>query len=259
MMQDETMPRFVTTQDIMKKLCVSRNFVTRNITHVVKRIEIPGRSSICFEEADWRNWLMQHASFTRQTQYIDLEVYRTECPPGEFSMAKLIGVTPRDYNNKLRGQYPYVNVEPFDFWDKKLIFPKNYENESGKKLSAEMCYRDMFDQGAVKIQLGPQKTMFYIPDHNASDFFVGADWIPWQGCLYQLNQNKEEQNAERPSGEFELIIRSSPDMREDIISSLRKSFNIKRVLKGMKEIPPEDLSVSDCYICAISAPASKEK
>lgn len=64
-----------------------------------------------------------------------------------------------------------IPVKPFDFWDKKLYFPKEYyqedtPDENSKPLTAEKCYRDMFLAGAIKIQLGKQKTMFYIPDED---------------------------------------------------------------------------------------------
>lgn len=70
-------------------------------------------------------------------------------------------------SHRNRTAIPPIPVQPFDFWDEQLYFPKAYyrgeEKGEGVPLTAEECYRDMFLAGAIKIQRGRQKTMFYIP------------------------------------------------------------------------------------------------
>lgn len=240
----------ISTQDIMKKLCVSRTYVTNNITHTVKHLDNPRSSLVIFDEDELRKWLMQHATFTRQTQYIDLDAYAKKhiLHHTQYSLEDIIGQVPRIYDHKQRGLHPYIAVKPFDFWDKPLIFPKNYIDENGNKKSAEMCYRAMFDEGAIKIQLGPQKTMFYVPEHKESDFFVGADWIPLVGCKFLLNEKSPCNDYDPDVQEFQLTFSSVPHMQKEIISALRKVFNIKRIIPG--ETSPSSYS-QDCFVCTI--------
>ena len=258
-MEQDTAVPIVTTQGIMRRLRISRNYVTRNITHVVKQAANPYASTtIYFDEAALRRWLMQHATFTRQTIYIDLNMYLQDPALDNPKYEALIGKIPEKYDNKRRGLYPYIPVEPFDFWDKPLIFPKEYIDASGKKVSAEMCYREMFDQGAIKIQLGRQKTMFYIPPHNPDDFFVCADWIPMKGCQYLLNEDKKKKHPPLPKEEIQILLDCPLHLRSAAITALRKGFNIKRVLP-YPAAPTEDQPVQDCYICTIKPkPAAKD-
>ena len=70
----------------------------------------------------------------------------------------------------MRTTLPAIPAPKFDIWSErsKLIFPKEYHADlSDPKspiLSAEICYRDMYLAGAYKIQLGKQKTMFYLDE-----------------------------------------------------------------------------------------------
>ena len=240
----------ISTQDIMRKLCVSRTYVTNNITHTVKHLDNPRSSLVIFDETELRKWLMQHATFTRQTQYIDLDAYAKKhiLHHTRYSAEDIIGQVPRIYDHKQRGLYPYTKVKPFDFWDKPLIFPKNYTDVNGNKKSAEMCYRAMFDEGAIKIQLGLQKTMFYIPAHKESDFFVSADWIPLVGCKFLFEETPPCNDQDPDDREFQLTFASSPLMQKEIISALRKVFNIKRIIPG--ELSSTSYS-QDYFICTM--------
>lgn len=240
----------ISTQDIMRKLCVSRTYVTNNITHTVKHLDNPRSSLVIFDEKELRNWLMQHATFTRQTQYIDLNAYAKKhiLHHTRYSAEDIIGQVPRIYDHKQRGLYPYIAVKPFDFWDKPLIFPKNYTDVDGNKKSAEMCYRATFDEGAIKIQLGPQKTMFYVPAHKETDLFVGADWMPMVGCKFLLNEKPPCNDHDPDVQEFRLTFSSEPHMQKEIISALHKVFNIKKIITG--EIPSSS-TTQYRYICTI--------
>ena len=250
----QDMKSAISTQDIMNKLCVSRNYVTRNITHVVKRIENPYSSLIWFDTMDLRKWLIQHATFTQQTKYVDLAIYMKDSALDCPSRQKVLGSVPPAYDDKRRGQYPHIPVKPFDFWDKPLVFPKNYTNNTGRRLSAEMCYREMFRQGAIKIQLGSQKTMFYIPEHSTDEQLVSADWIPMKGCQYLLKKNISNKKNDRQNEEFDIIFNAPPEKRAAIISALRKGFNIKRILPPLDELSETSCSL-DRYVCTIKVPS----
>lgn len=212
--------------DIMSKLKLSRNYITRNISHVVKQVKVNNDgtpvkgSAVVFDGEDLRRWLINKATFTRQTRRIDLYAYMKRyhvtnpkrmlgmLPPTPDKKDRLSAKRLAEHSEIIlsetkRSAIQPIEVEPFDFFDKKLIFPKEYyhteeDRRNDKKASSEICYRDMYLAGAIKIQLGLQKTMFYIPEEddlppleelvrqpiNSPDYpLVTADWEPGTGSV----------------------------------------------------------------------------
>ena len=122
--------------------------------------------------------LVQKCTFTRQTRRINLEHelqnYIKE-HPNDYRIKsrdfeeQFIGKI-RDYTIVKRSKLPPIPLKSSDFWEFPLIFPKGYtqgdDSPDAKTKNAEICYRDIFKAGAIKIQLGRQRTMFYIPEEK---------------------------------------------------------------------------------------------
>ena len=200
----------ISISELMKKLKLSRNYITRNITHCVEHIEeAPAKGArVIYNACHLREYLAQKCTFTRQTRRINLEreiQQFADKHPDDKRLRKstfredFIGKIP-DWNNVKRSELPAIPLKATDFWDFPLIFPKEYtqgnESPDAIRKSAEICYRDMFKIGAIKIQLGRQKTMFYIPydegvclpplnqlskinNTEETCFLVPADWEPF--------------------------------------------------------------------------------
>ncbi len=158
----------VSAQEVADRLKVSRNYVQKNIQPFVYSVRQKNGSetTVYFDKDELCCWLISNASFSRQTWRFkkgDPEPKKDENEPELIPYRR----------NKVMA----VPVLPFDFWDLPLIFPKDYHRPfSGKVSSAELCYRDMFKAGAIKIQLGTQKTMFYIPGLNSNDPKAVQEW-----------------------------------------------------------------------------------
>ena len=208
-------PKGITINELSSRLRLSRNFITRNITHCVEHVEdFPSKGSIVkYNEAQLRDHLKHLCTFSRQTKRIDLEKelkrYAAQHPDDQRIKEinfrdQFIGRIPHWGSTPKRTLYPAIPLQTVDFWDYPLIFPKDYtqgnESPEAERVTAELCYRDMFKIGAIKIQLGRQKTMFYIPKDEGVDlpplnelsslsyrdehcFLVPADWTPfYEGC-----------------------------------------------------------------------------
>lgn len=158
----------ISAQELADRLRVSRHYVTKNIQPHIRsyRGENSSVTSIYFDKKELCHWLMHNATFSRQTWR-----FKEGSPlPKKGS-----------YNPPLvpyqRNKVIAVPVLPFDFLDLPLIFPKEYHRpDSDKVTSAEICYRDMFKAGAIKIQLGSKKTMFYIPELDSNDPEAILEW-----------------------------------------------------------------------------------
>ena len=103
-----------------------------------------------------REWLLHSAQFQRQTILLPPE--KEDAHNKELKQYTDIS-TEWDLCNTRRKKWPYRYVQPFDFWNLDLVFPKTDDRYMYK----EECYRDMFSLGAVKITMGKNKTMFYLP------------------------------------------------------------------------------------------------
>ena len=215
-------PRGITINELSSRLKLSRNFITRNITHCVEHVEeFPSKGAVVqYNESQLREHLKRICTFSRQTRRIDLEKELNtyvEQHPDDARIKEsnfrdqFIGDIPRWDSQPKRSLFPPIQLPTTDFWDFPLIFPKEYtqgdDSPEAERVTAELCYRDMFKIGAIKIQLGRQKTMFYIPkdegvflpplnklselgyrDENC--FLVPADWTPfYKGCK-QLPQTR---------------------------------------------------------------------
>lgn len=200
----------ISISELMEKLKLSRNYITRNITHCIPHLEdSPSKGArVIFDAYSLRQYLAQKCTFTRQTRRINLEQEIQQFAakhPQDKRLKKssfredFIGKIP-DWNKVKRSELPAIPLKSTDFWELPLVFPKEYtqgdESPDAIRKSAEICYRDMFKIGAIKIQLGRQKTMFYIPydegvylpalnqlskinNHEETCFLVPADWEPF--------------------------------------------------------------------------------
>ena len=147
-------------KEIMHRLQVSRNFITRNIDPFVpsQKIITSAGSIVCYNKPALRRWLKEKATFTQLTRRITTAEYKkldASAKEGQYLIDPLH-----------RTLLTPVPVKSMDIWDLPLIFPKDYHGsrrDLNRITPPELCYRDMFKAGAIKIQLGRQKTMFYIP------------------------------------------------------------------------------------------------
>ena len=200
----------ISINELASHLRLSRNYITRNITHCVKHVEkFPAKGAVVrYDERDLRAYLTHICTFSRQTKRINLEKefqdYIKQHPDDKRRkdsdfQRKFIGKIPK-LKEIQRSEIPFIPLEAMDFWEFPLIFPQEYSqgdnSPEAKRKTAELCYRDMFKIGAIKIQLGRQKTMFYIPKeegvhlpplkelsfldyHDPNCFLVPADWKPF--------------------------------------------------------------------------------
>lgn len=172
--KDDSTPRLsldqaISAQEVADRLRVSRHYVNQNIQPHIRAYcwEKSSNTSVYFEKRELRHWLMINAYFSRQTWR-----FKEGNPPPERGKHKPPLIPYQ------RNKVPSVLVMPFDFLDLPLIFPKEYRRPGSDKVtSAEICYRDMFKAGAVKIQLGTKKTMFYIPGLDSNDPKAIQEWV----------------------------------------------------------------------------------
>lgn len=202
-------PPGVTINDILNKLRVSRSFITRNISPFVPHSESKHskKAIVYFDENDFREWLRSHATFTRQTCRIPRKLY-DEIPSYQL----------RPLNPLKRNETEAMPVKSHDFWDLSLIFPKEYHGDRHditRLSSSEICYRDMYKTGAVKIQLGSQKTMFYIPDPSTSYGQSGS--LKFLTDPYDI-----QQLADLPLDDSEFPLVAAYNMPENISHILEK-------------------------------------
>ncbi len=262
----------ISISELTEKLKLSRNYITRNITHCIPHLEeSPSKGArVIFDETTLRDYLVQKCTFTRQTRRINLEreiqKYIAAHPNDERLQKStfredFIGKIP-DWNKAKRSELPAIPLKATDFWDFSLIFSKEYtqgdESPDAPRKSAEICYRDMFKIGAIKIQLGRQKTMFYIPydedvclpplnqlskinNNDETCFLVPADWEPfYQG-------HKEPSSQDSTISKIQITITADEKNFDQglIEKALRKGFALEHVLSH--NIAPADNQVSVTY------------
>lgn len=158
----------ISAQELADLLRVSRHYINKNIQPHIRsyRRENSSNTFVYFDKKELRYWLMLNADFSRQTWR-----FKGGDPPPQK------GTYTPPLIPYQRNKVPSVPVLPFDFLDLPLIFPKEYRRpDSDKVTSAEICYRDMFKAGAIKIQLGSKKTMFYIPGLDSNDPKAIQEW-----------------------------------------------------------------------------------
>ena len=151
---------FISIYKVMEKLNVRRNYIYNRILPAVAHVK-KGRYTYIDEES-LRLWLKNTAEFSRQTVWIadsNFNNYQRKLP--ERLRRNNFGDV-RNYSRK-RSALPFRSVKPFDFWDMDLIHPalvvpKIYPTD-------EILYREMFLNGAIKITLGRNKTMFYLEEN----------------------------------------------------------------------------------------------
>ena len=238
----------ISINEIITRLKISRNYITRNITHSVKHIEeSPSKGSkVLFDSKMLREYLTKKATFSSQTKRIDIfqemdKYMRYAHKQKRPDCDKFLGNIP-DMSTVSRRDIPAVKYAPTDFWDFPLIFPKEYSrgnmSPDAPKFDPEICYRDMFKAGAVKIQLGSQKTMFFIPGARSlielinthvkdpSCFLVPADWEPF----YKGLSLSDDAEAKPTQIEIHITGESKTFDYAAVERALRKGFAIDQAL-----------------------------
>lgn len=213
----------ITKEEIAERLKVSQSYITMHILKSVKRIDNNSYHPI-FDLDDLREHLVSQSTFTRQTKRInikkEIQMYMLENPNATRpDINEFLGDVPdlMEFVSK-RKKIPSIPLAPSDFWDINLIFPKNYKRD-GVRVADELCYRDMFKAGAIKIKLGNQKTMFYIPGDRSPQellatpiddpkcFLVPADWKPfYKGVELQENSVLKKQESAIDSNERYFLL-----------------------------------------------------
>lgn len=234
----------VTIAEITEKLKVSRDYVSKKIAPYLELSQqyltssATGKTVVFYNGRKFRKWLMDHAEFTRQTRRIHVSQLAASYAASEQELLGRIPVPMPDGRRKERivakpQDMPYISerhrqeistihVRPFDFFDCNLFFPKEYyrtpaQKEGGQPQTSEICYRDMFLAGAIKIQLGKQKTMFYIPEidelppidelrkikiDDTQLPLVPAAWLPKVGYVVaEREQSPEQEQREKDEEE----------------------------------------------------------
>ena len=263
--------RGISIYDLMERLKLSRNYITRNITHCVDHIEAaPSKGTpVIYNEAMLRDYLARKSTFTRQTRRINLEHellnYIKEHPNDERIKShdfeeQFIGKIP-DWTKAKRSELPSIPQRSMDFWDFPLIFPKEYtqgdDSPDAAVKTAEICYRDMFKAGAIKIQLGRQKTMFYIPSDREVDmpplnllsrtkyddrhfFLVPADWEPF----YKGHTAQSAPNSTLAKIEITINADSSEICQSLLENALRKGFQLDHILEHKKGLDDRHMAIT---------------
>ena len=167
--------RGISINELISRLKLSRNYITRNITHCVDHIEAaPSKGTpVIYNEAMLRDYLARKSAFTRQTRRINLEHelqnYIKKHPNDERIKShdfeeQFIGKIP-DWTKAKRSELPYIPQRSRDFWDFPLIFPKEYtqgdDSPDAATKTAEICYRDMFKAGAVNTARQAENHVLY--------------------------------------------------------------------------------------------------
>ena len=276
--------RGISINELISRLKLSRNYITRNITHCVDHIEAaPSKGTpVIYNEAMLRDYLARKSAFTRQTRRINLEHelqnYIKKHPNDERIKShdfeeQFIGKIP-DWTKAKRSELPYIPQRSRDFWDFPLIFPKEYtlgdDSPDAATKTAEICYRDMFKAGAVKIQLGRQKTMFYIPLDREVDmpplnqlsrakyddrhfFLVPADWEPF----YKGHTAQAATSSSLSKIEITIHADSSEISQTLLEKALRKGFQLYNIVGH--ENSPDDKHMIITYQASIKKDPPQER
>ena len=273
----------ISINDLMERLKLSRNYIIRNITHCVEHIEeAPSKGArVIYNEYQLRKYLMQKSTFTRQTRRINLEHelqnYIKE-HPNDYRIKshdfeeQFIGKIP-DWTKAKRSELPCIPLKSTDFWDFPLIFPKEYtqgdDSPEAPTKTAEICYRDMFKAGAIKIQLGRQKTMFFIPNEHKVDvpplnqlsrtkyddrhfFLVPADWKPF----YEGHTAQTAPSSTLAKIEITIKADSSEISQALLESTLRKGFQLDHILSHEKGLDDSHMIIT--YQASVKKDPPKE-
>ena len=245
-------PGTVSIDQLMNRLKLSKSFIVQYITHAVSHVE-PVRSTgatVLFDETDLRAWLVHHATFTRQIHRRDVAALwdKEQQQYPERSKGKTfddyLGPIP-PFNIYKRGVMPAVKVQGFDFWNGQLIFPNDYHENihdpESNRLLPELCYRDMYRIGAIKIQLGHQRIMFYVGDlpsknlhqwisknlpSTEDDYPLPSAWKPYEGLVIP---EKKEADSKRHI-ECDITVRTDIDDFDDtaILQALKSGIAITK-------------------------------
>jgi len=267
-------------KEVMEKLRISRNWINRNITNKVAHLEdFPNTGKRVIYDAEMLRGVLTHKStFTRQTKRINIgyefKKYKKANPgkPTPTDYKEFLGNIP-DMKKIKRSELPAIPVDKFDYLDLPLIFPKEYTQgdnpENATIKTGEICYRDMFRAGAVKIQLGTQKTMFCIPEEkeivhpslkdvqkasvtDPNYYLVPADWEPFYKGI-TITKEKESEVSNQSAYNYDELIPDSTSAIESQQSqkqlSLQERLNewISFQLNNGKSLPEIGKELKETY------------
>lgn len=135
----------ISVAEVQERMHVSYAFLKDHLLHddSVEKVLIAGRRY--FKKHSLNEWIMDHATFERQTAFSDEE--------------PTVPITKGDTRGSARKAFAWVPVEPFDILDLTTHVIKEYSN-------TELAYRDFFRRGAIKISFSCQRTCYYIPEPN---------------------------------------------------------------------------------------------
>ncbi len=138
--------------EIAMKLRFPAKYITNRIVpEVAHKTNLNGE--IEFDGAEFRQWLMDNSIFTRQTKF----VASNDVPEYQKVLAdhNIPTVCPSVY---MRTSLFHSIVNPFDFWDKDLLF------QSDSRFNNSMTFiRAMYMCAGIKIRLSEKHIFFYAP------------------------------------------------------------------------------------------------
>ena len=167
----------ISIQEIMRKLHVSDFWIRKYIAPAVDFVRLNEDavdlynlnkgSTVFYDEGMLREFLKNSATFSKQTVVIDLAkvlnmdllAKRTDKRVIKFDegnkhiyglrsnrFLNLVNFEYSNVNQQKRSRYAAIKVNPFDFWERRLITTDEYPNN-------EIAYRDFFRKGMIKINL----------------------------------------------------------------------------------------------------------
>ena len=167
----------ISIQEIIRKLNVSDFWIRKYIAPAVDFVRLNEDavdlynlnkgSTVFYDEVMLREFLKNSATFSKQTVVIDLAkvlnmdllAKRTDKRVTKFDegnkhiyglrsnrFLNLVNFEYSNVNQQKRSRYAAIKVNPFDFWERRLITTDEYPNN-------EIAYRDFFRKGMIKINL----------------------------------------------------------------------------------------------------------
>lgn len=167
----------ISIQEIIRKLNVSDFWIRKYIAPAVDFVRLNEDavdlynlnkgSTVFYDEVMLREFLKNSATFSKQTVVIDLAkvlnmdllAKRTDKRVIKFDegnkhiyglrsnrFLNLVNFEYSNVNQQKRSRYAAIKVNPFDFWERRLITTDEYPNN-------EIAYRDFFRKGMIKINL----------------------------------------------------------------------------------------------------------
>ncbi len=137
--------------DIMEKFHLTKSYLEERI---MPNVTVISKGNTQFlDRAEFSRWLMENATFTRQTKLVPAS--KAVEYKKLLKWHQIYTGTPSVYD---RTSFPHRVVNPFDFYDKPLYF------SSDARFKNSMTFqRIMFQSAAVKIKLSEKHIFYYAP------------------------------------------------------------------------------------------------